>query len=178
MPAIQSFAPIVDDGARTLILGSIPGKASLDAEEYYAHPRNAFWKIIGELFDVDPAASYAERVQGLKSHRIAVWDAMQACTREGSLDSDIIEDSIVPNAFQTFFDTYLESALFQWRESRGRLSTVRVAGTFDYRASSRAEPTTVDQSCPRWYEVRSEACGVASDFGLRLIATHRYSLRK
>ena len=108
MPAIQSFAPIVDDGARTLILGSIPGKASLDAEEYYAHPRNAFWKIIGELFDVDPAASYAERVQGLKSHRIAVWDAMQACTREGSLDSDIIEDSIVPNAFQTFFDTYPE----------------------------------------------------------------------
>jgi hypoxanthine-DNA glycosylase len=84
-----------------LILGSMPGVASLRATAYYAHPRNAFWPIMGALFGADPALPYDQRVQCLMAQGIAVWDVLQRCQRRGSLDADIVPGSVVTNDFPT-----------------------------------------------------------------------------
>lgn len=106
MAHIQGFPPISAADARVLILGSMPGKPSLSVQQYYAHPRNAFWKIMGDLFGVDPAASYEKRNAELIENRIAVWDVLQLCTRESSLDSDIDDSSIVPNHLERFLSEH------------------------------------------------------------------------
>src|ERR1700752_2741614 len=99
----HSFPPISDPASRLLILGSMPGKASLRAKQYYAHPQNAFWRIVGELLELDATSPYELRVEALRARGIALWDVMKSCTRESSLDSDVVESSIVPNAFASFF---------------------------------------------------------------------------
>jgi hypoxanthine-DNA glycosylase len=103
MPRIHSFEPIADENAEILILGSMPGQASLLAGQYYAHPQNSFWRILSELFSLDPAAPYDVRVRALRSARIAVWDVLRSCNREGSLDSTIEADAQIPNDFPAFF---------------------------------------------------------------------------
>lgn len=106
MNVVHSFAPIVDRNATTLILGSMPGVASLEAQQYYAHPRNAFWPIMGSLFGAGPDLPYDARTARLRSHGIAVWDVLKLCTRQGSLDSAIVESSIVTNDFDGLFAEY------------------------------------------------------------------------
>lgn len=101
---VRSFAPIVAPDAHILILGSMPGAASLEAGEYYAHPRNAFWPIMGALYGAGPNLPYMERVSVLKANGVAVWDVLQSCVREGSLDAGIREE--VPNDFAAFFTTH------------------------------------------------------------------------
>lgn len=103
MRHVQSFAPIETADATILILGSMPGEASLRAGQYYAHPRNLFWRIMGELLDIDPFSPYGQRVQALKAARIALWDVLQSCRRKGSLDSHIDNESLAPNDFAAFF---------------------------------------------------------------------------
>lgn len=103
MALICGFPPIADRKATCLILGSMPGKASLDAGEYYAHPRNAFWPILAQLLDVPEGADYKERCRRLKRHGIALWDVLGACERTGSLDSAIRPDSMEVNDFVGFF---------------------------------------------------------------------------
>lgn len=103
MSRIYSFKPIVSTNARVLILGSMPGGASLLAGEYYAHPRNHFWRLLGALIALDPAAPYAQRVKELQSANIALWDVLHSCKREGSLDSSIEKDTRAANDFKLFF---------------------------------------------------------------------------
>lgn len=106
MTLIYSFNPIEDKYAETLILGSMPGQASLAAGQYYAHNRNAFWLIISNLLQIDPAASYETKVQAMKSARIALWDVLRSCKRTGSLDAGIETDTLTINDFRTFFQTH------------------------------------------------------------------------
>jgi len=98
---IYSFPPIARPDAQVLVLGSMPGKASLAAHQYYAHPRNLFWNIMGELVGAGPDVPYAQRAQILQDQHIALWDVLQSCTRESSLDSDIKCE--VANDFPAFF---------------------------------------------------------------------------
>lgn len=97
-----SFAPVETVGARILILGSVPGQASLNAQEYYAHRRNAFWPIMAELLQFDQKAPYFSRLEALQKNNIALWDVLQSCMRPGSLDSSIERSSLVINDFRSF----------------------------------------------------------------------------
>jgi double-stranded uracil-DNA glycosylase len=106
MLRIQGFPPIVRPGARLLVLGSMPGVASLAAGEYYAHPRNLFWPIMGELTGFDPEAGYAQRTAALAAAGVALWDVVGSCVRPGSLDAAIDDDSIFANDFAAFLGQY------------------------------------------------------------------------
>lgn len=103
-PLVYSFPPVADDRARVLILGSMPGVLSLAENQYYAHPRNLFWPIMGSLFGAGRDVAYEQRLRLLQDHRIALWDVLHSCQRDGSLDSDIQYE--VANDFATFFNTY------------------------------------------------------------------------
>jgi hypoxanthine-DNA glycosylase len=87
---LRGLAPVLASDARVLILGSFPSEASLAAKQYYAHPRNHFWPILGAVLD-EPLAElpYAERLERVKAHRVAIWDTIVACERAGSLDASI-----------------------------------------------------------------------------------------
>ena len=84
------FAPVVDTETRLLILGSLPGDASLKAAQYYAHPRNAFWPLIGGVLGEDLAGQpYEKRIERLKAHGVGLWDVIASAERSGSLDAAI-----------------------------------------------------------------------------------------
>ena len=100
----HSFAPIENPKARVLILGSMPGVASLRAGQYYAHPRNQFWPIMAALLNIDlPALPYAQRVIDLTQNGIALWDVLKSCQRPGSLDADIAPETAIANEIAPFF---------------------------------------------------------------------------
>lgn len=95
-PAVEGFPPIADGGAQVLILGSLPSVASVQAAQYYGHPRNAFWPIMGRLFDFDPLTEYAARCLALQAAGVAVWDVAAQAVRPGSLDAAIQAPSVRP----------------------------------------------------------------------------------
>lgn len=97
------FAPIARADARVLVLGSLPGRRSLETGQYYAHPRNAFWSIMRRLANAE--GDYDERCQGLQDAGIAVWDVLFAAARPGSLDSNISLKSAQINDFRSFFES-------------------------------------------------------------------------
>jgi hypoxanthine-DNA glycosylase len=81
----------------------MPGEASLRAYRYYAHPRNAFWPILADVVGFDPALPYTRRLAALKAAKIALWDVLASCDREGSLDTRIRRSDEVANDFAKFF---------------------------------------------------------------------------
>lgn len=90
MSRLLGLPPVIDPQTRLLVLGSFPGVASLRSQQYYGHPQNHFWKILGTLWNLPLAtAPYPERLDALRRHQVGVWDVYQACEREGSLDAAI-----------------------------------------------------------------------------------------
>ncbi|WP_082521990.1 DNA-deoxyinosine glycosylase [Ramlibacter sp. Leaf400] len=99
----RGFHALARSDARVLVLGTLPGERSLACSEYYAHPQNRFWSIVGDILGFDPLGSYDARVQHLLDHRIALWDVCAAAERPGSLDSSIRSETVAPNDFSSFF---------------------------------------------------------------------------
>lgn len=86
---IKSFAPALTTECHTLILGTVPGAASLRKQQYYGYLHNPFWPILGEVFAFDHALPYAERLETLNRHGVGLWSIVKQCERRGSLDSSI-----------------------------------------------------------------------------------------
>lgn len=91
---LKSFPPIIDKNSKVLILGSMPGVTSLVQNQYYAHPRNQFWKILYAIFNEEMANNYEEKLLFLNRHHLALWDVVESCEREGSLDTAIRNEQI------------------------------------------------------------------------------------
>lgn len=109
MNSISGFAPIANEKAKILILGSMPSDVSLHEQEYYAHQRNAFWPIMSSLFKSDSDKdNYEQHKNRLIENKIALWDVLQSCYRKGSLDTAIKMDSVIVNDFFQFFTKHTE----------------------------------------------------------------------
>jgi TDG/mug DNA glycosylase family protein len=107
----KGFPPIAGPRARVLILGSLPGQVSLQRQQYYALPHNAFWKIMGRLYGAGPELPYAERAQRLVRNGVALWDVCAAAQRPGSLDAAIVHSSVVPNDLAAFIESHPDIGL-------------------------------------------------------------------
>ena len=102
----QCFSPLIGINPHTLILGSMPGRLSLERQTYYAHPRNLFWRFVRESLALSETASYDENCHSLVQSGIALWDVLAECERPGSLDSAIRNASIRLNDFPQLFEDY------------------------------------------------------------------------
>ncbi len=98
------LAPVINQFSRVLVLGSMPGRISLKKKEYYAHPRNDFWKIIFSLFGNEPPKGYQKKIEISLARGIGLWDVLKTCKRKGSLDTEIREGEL--NNFDEFFPSY------------------------------------------------------------------------
>lgn len=103
---LHGLPPIIGEGPHTLILGNMPSAMSLAARQYYGNPRNAFWRIAGDILGFDAAAPYEARTAMLTTHGIALWDVLRSCRRLGSLDSAVEPESMVANDFGRLFEQH------------------------------------------------------------------------
>ncbi|MDR7070020.1 hypoxanthine-DNA glycosylase [Pseudoxanthomonas japonensis] len=94
---LTGLPPSVDAGCRVLVLGSMPGGASLQAARYYAHPRNRFWPVMASLCGFAADLAYEDRLRGLHAAGVGLWDVIGQCERRGSLDTAIVRSSEVAN---------------------------------------------------------------------------------
>jgi TDG/mug DNA glycosylase family protein len=105
-PLVCSFGPIVGANPRVLVLGTAPSIVSLAKQQYYGHPQNAFWSIMGRLFGAGRELEYEKRKRMLCAHGVAVWDVLGECYRAGSLDSSIEVESESPNNLAAFLEQH------------------------------------------------------------------------
>lgn len=122
---IYSFSPIADPASRILILGTMPGKDSLKYQQYYAHPRNAFWKIMFAIYSQPYSDNYEVKMQLLLSHHIALWDTLKVCIRSTSLDSDILMEE--PNNLIDFLKEHpgIVRFFFNGHKAAGFFKSIR-----------------------------------------------------
>ena len=102
----KSFKPSIDNNSKILVLGSMPGVKSLEEQQYYAHPQNRFWKIMGDICNKPKLHEfdYETKLKTLLNHNIALWDTIKSCKRNGSLDSDIQNET--PNDIRNLLKLY------------------------------------------------------------------------
>ncbi len=159
------FPAIADKHARILILGSMPSVKSLEKQQYYAHPRNAFWPIMLALFNIDKELNYQQRCQCLVKNNVAVWDALKSCQRQGSLDQHIDTSSMIANDFNLFLQQHnqIQTIFFNGAKAEQvfkqhvvpnldkpfkQLSQTRLPSTSPAHAAM-----TFEQKCQQWQQI-------------------------
>lgn len=154
---LTGLAPVISPHTRLVVLGSFPGVASLQAQQYYAHPRNQFWPLLSALWGVDLAAlPYAQRLAVVRERGLGLWDVYAACRRAGSLDS-AIEDS-EPNDLAALprLAPALQAIAHNGGESARSMRLTRTLGLPVYRLPS-TSPANASWSLQRkldaWREV-------------------------
>jgi len=151
MEASKGFAPVARADARILILGSLPGRRSLLEQQYYAHPRNAFWPIMNALYGI--CGSYRARCQGLVENKIALWDVLGESQRPGSLDADIRIASACANDFPRFLRSHRSLSLvgFNGRKAEQlfrRMAHMPSTCSIDYVSLPSTSPAFARMSIP------------------------------
>ncbi|OMG73979.1 DNA-deoxyinosine glycosylase [Burkholderia ubonensis] len=156
---LQGFPPVVGPATHTMILGSFPGEASLDAVQYYAHPRNQFWRLLGavlgeaELHEL----AYQARLERVLTHGVGIWDVLAACHREGSLDSAI--RNAKPNDFDALREhaPLLKKVCFNGKTA-GRFAEVIGAAGYETLVLPSSSPANAmlsfDQKLVFWQGIR------------------------
>lgn len=157
---LKSFPPVSRADARVLILGSMPGAASLAAGQYYAHPRNGFWPIMGALVGAGSDLPYDIRLDRLRGAGVALWDVVGSCRRRGSLDSHIEQE--IPNDFNVFFQRHpeIEAVFFNGQAAQSLFRQHVLRGLGSFTVTSCALPSTspahagmsLDAKTARWRE--------------------------
>lgn len=157
---LQGFPPVVAPHTHTMILGSFPGEASLDAAQYYAHPRNQFWRLLGAVLG-EPGLhelAYDARLERVLAHGIGIWDVLDACHREGSLDSAI--RNAKPNDFASLREhaPLLKKVCFNGKTA-GRFAEVIGAAGYETLVLPSSSPANAslsfEQKLLRWREIQS-----------------------
>jgi hypoxanthine-DNA glycosylase len=150
------FPPILGKTANVLILGSLPSRRSIETNQYYGHPRNAFWPVMGALFGAEPSLPYESRVQMLIDCQVAVWDVLAASIRPGSMDAAIDTGSARPNDFATLFAAQPGvQAVFFNGQAAARLFARLVAPTLE-NGSNRREYQVLPSTSPAHAAMRIE----------------------
>ena len=159
----RSFAPVVRPDARLLILGSLPGEKSLAAAQYYAHPRNSFWKLMEKVIESELLGlDYPLRLEALVQHKVGLWDSVQSAKRAGSLDADMreVEASDLPSLVATLPE--LRAVAFHGKTSekaarpqlsRGTLSLVPLPSSSPAHAAM-----TFEEKARHWTKLREFLC--------------------
>ena len=155
-----SFAPIADDETKILILGSLPGDKSLELNQYYAHPRNRFWRILAEITGSKFPDNYAEKINLLQQNKIGVWDVALAAKRVGSLDTNILDE--VPNDLDEFIlnHLHLKTIAFNGAKSQKLFDKYFMQkAALKYFALPSTSPAnasfTFERLCEKWREILS-----------------------
>ena len=158
--------PVVDGRTRALVLGSLPGEVSLQMQQYYAHPRNAFWRIMSELIGFDVHADYPSRLQGLLSAGIGLWDTLRNCDRPGSLDSAIVRDSMEVNDFEGLFAEHpgITRVFFNGAKAE-QVFLRRVAPAVDFPVDCTRLPSTSPANAAVSYSAKLRAWRAVLDVG-------------
>jgi hypoxanthine-DNA glycosylase len=153
---------VIAPNTRLIVLGSFPGAASLAAQQYYAHPRNQFWRLLSAIWDEGLVGlDYASRLARLRAHRLGLWDVYAACLRDGSLDSAIREPRL--NDLSILRRDALRGIAHNGGESARAMRLTGELGAPVYRlpSSSPANASwSFDRKLHAWREVFA-ACGVA-----------------
>ncbi|WP_179471597.1 DNA-deoxyinosine glycosylase [Mycolicibacterium vinylchloridicum] len=154
-PLLEGLPPIGSPDAKLVILGNMPSVLSLASGQYYGNPRNAFWRIMGELFDCAPDAPYEQRIAMLDRHGIAVWDVLKQCRRVGSLDSAIAPDSMVANDFVSFFAAHPNAGRVYFNGAAAernftRLVTITVCDAVRLPSTSPAQTMSYPDKLSAW----------------------------
>jgi double-stranded uracil-DNA glycosylase len=167
----RCFPPLSRKDAETLILGSLPGRKSLEMQQYYAHPQNAFWKLVAAVFEKETTTNYSQRKRLLTDHRIAVWDVLEAAERPGSLDSAIVHATAEANDFRKFFRKHprIRRVFFNGRKSEEiyrRRVLPEIAAEFpdiEYVALPSTSPANASmsfaQKLVRWRAIAGDGAG-------------------
>ena len=163
----RSFAPVVDEQTRVLVLGSLPGEVSLAHGQYYAHRQNRFWHLIGDVIGRDlPSMEYAQRLETLLAHRIGLWDVIAQARREGSLDSRIRDHATndlaalvagLPNLVAVAFNggTAAKIGMQALAESRLSLDLIKLPSSSPaYAAVPYAEKSRAWEALRKWLAVK------------------------
>ncbi len=156
---LESFAPVVNAHTRILVIGSMPGEASLRARQYYAYARNQFWQLMFDLLEHGrPPHDYQDKLHTLLSHGIGLWDALARCERTGSLDGNIKQP--VPNDFPALFARYpqIRTLLFN-----GQAAAAHFKRAFGFPADKtcRILPSTSPAHAARSYAEKRRIWGQA-----------------
>ena len=162
----HSFPPVVNERTRVLVLGSLPGEASLAQSQYYAHPQNRFWHLIGDVIGVAlPGMAYEARLQALLDHRVGLWDVIAKAKRDGSLDSRIRDHATndlaalvagLPNLAAVAFNggTAAKIGMQALAESRASLDLIKLPSSSPaYAAVPYGEKLRAWEALRRWLPV-------------------------
>ena len=134
---LEGLAPVVDANTRLVVLGSFPSVASLQAQQYYGHPRNHFWPILSALWGADlMRLPYPQRIAAVQAHGLGIWDVYACCEREGSLDSAITNAQLNDLAGLQHRALQLQAIAHNGGESARAMRATRTLGLAVYRLPS------------------------------------------